>query len=72
MNKRYVLYARIKDSKYEGFYRYAFKLFENYHDLQKHLHNYWFVEKNNYVIFEETDLGRDYSCCDGKRGKNFI
>ena len=69
MNKRYILYSRIKDSKYEDYYRYAFKMFDNYNELQKHLNNFWFVEKNNYWIFEETDLERDYSYSDIKRGR---
>lgn len=36
-------------------------LFDNYFELQKHLLNFWYVEKNNYRIFEETDLTKDYS-----------
>ena len=67
MNKRYILLIRTKDSKYDDYYRYNYKLFENYFELQKHLHNFWFIEKNNYVIFEETELERDYSCCDIKK-----
>lgn len=66
MNKRYILYTRIKDSKYVGYYRYAFKLFNNYLELQRHLKNFWFIEKNNYVIFEETSIKRDFSCSDKK------
>lgn len=60
MSKRYVLYTRTK-SKYEDFYRYHFKIFENYFDLQRHLLKYWWIEKNNYTIFEETNLTKDYS-----------
>lgn len=60
MNKRYILYSRIKDKKYDGFYRYAFKLFDSYYDLQKHLRIFSFMEKNNYVVFEETDIKRDF------------
>lgn len=68
MSKRYILYTRERDNKYENYYRYNFKLFENYFDLQKHLQKYWFIEKNNYVIFEETNIEKDYSCCEIKRG----
>lgn len=68
MSKRYILYTREKDNKYENYYRFNFKLFENYFDLQKHLQKFWFIEKNNYVIFEETNIEKDYSCCDIKRG----
>ena len=67
MNKRYILLIRTKDSKYDDYYRYNYKLFENYFELQKHLQNFWFIEKNNYVIFKETELERDYSCCDIKK-----
>lgn len=58
--KRYILLTRTR-SKYEDFYRYHFKLFDNYFELQKHLLNFWYIEKNNYRIFEETDLTKDYS-----------
>lgn len=58
--KRYILLSRTK-SKYEDFYRYHFKLFENYFELQKHLLNFWWIEKNDYRIFEETELTKDYS-----------
>lgn len=67
-DKRYILLIRTKDMKYEGYYRYDYRLFENYFDLQKHLQKFWFIEKSNYVIFEETNIERDYSCCDVKRG----
>lgn len=67
MSKRYVLYTRTK-SKYEDFYRYHFKIFENYFDLQRHLLKYWWIEKNNYTIFEETNLTKDYSLDGVKRG----
>lgn len=67
MSKRYILYTRERDNKYEDYYRYNFKLFENYFDLQKHLQKFWFIEKNNYVIFEETDIEKDYSCCNIKK-----
>lgn len=69
MNKKYILYTRIKDNKYENFYRQAYKIFDNYYELQKHLNKFWFIEKNNYIIFEETDITRDYSCSDTKRGR---
>lgn len=58
--KRYVLLSRTK-SKYEDFYRFHFKLFENYFELQKHLLKFWWIEKNDYRIFEETELTIDYS-----------
>ena len=66
MKKRYILLTRTK-SNYEDFYRIHFKLFEDYFQLQRHLMNYWFVEKNNYIIFEETNLTKDYSLNDVKR-----
>lgn len=65
MKKRYILLTRTK-SKYEDFYRYHTKLFENYFELQKHLQNFWYIEKNNYRIFEETELTKDYSINDIK------
>lgn len=59
MKKRYILLTRTR-SKYEDFYKYHFKVFDNYFELQKHLLNFWYVEKNSYRIFEETDLTKDY------------
>ena len=56
----------ITNSKYEDFKRYHFKLFESYFELQKHLANFWYMEKNTYKIFEETDLTKDYSLADVK------
>jgi hypothetical protein len=67
MKKRYVLYTRTK-SKYEDFYRYHFKIFNDYFELQKHLMHYWYINKNDYTIFEETNLVKDYSLNDIKRG----
>lgn len=64
--KKYILLTRTK-SKYEDFYRYHFKLFENYFELQKHLQCFWYIEKSNYKIFEETTLSKDYSLNDIKR-----
>ena len=60
-NKKYVLMTIEKDFKYEGFERYHFKLFESYFELQKHLQNFWYIEKNKYKVFEETDFKKDYS-----------
>ena len=65
MKKRYILMT-IENSKYEDFKKYHFKLFENYFDLQKHLHNFWYMEKNTYKIFEETEITKDYSLSDVK------
>ena len=64
--KRYILLTKSK-SKYEDFFRYHFKLFENYFDLQKHLIKFWYVEKNTYVVFEETEITKDYSLSDVKK-----
>ena len=58
-NKRYILLIRTKDMKYEGYYRYNYRLFENYRELQKHLFRFDWIEKNNFVIFEETNLTRE-------------
>ena len=66
MKKRYVLLSRTK-SKYEDFYRWHFKLFDSYFDLQRHLLNFWYIEKNEYIIFEETDIKRDYSLNNTKK-----
>ena len=41
--------------KYEGFTRYTLRLFNNYKELTDFLKKYNFVEKNQYVIFKETD-----------------
>ena len=60
MKKRYILLSRTK-SKYEDYYRYHYKLFENYFDLQRHLLSYWYIDKNDYIIFEETNIKKDYS-----------
>ena len=66
--KKYILLIKQKDKKYEDFYKMYYKLFDSYYELQKHLQNFWFIEKNNYIIFEETDLTKDYSCNDVKKG----
>ena len=66
--KKYILMIKERDNKYTDFYRFYYKFFNNYFELQKHLQNFWFIEKNNYVIFEETDLTKDYSINDVKRG----
>lgn len=60
MEKRYILLIK-NFSKYDGFVKYSFKLFDTYFDLQKHLCKFWFVNKTEYSIFEETNLTRDYS-----------
>lgn len=65
--KRYILYTRTR-SKYEDFYRYHFKIFNDYFELQKNLMHYWYINKNDYTIFEETNLAKDYSLNDIKRG----
>lgn len=67
MKKRYILMTKTK-SKYEDFWRTHFAVFDNYFELQKHLSHYWYIEKNLYTIFEETNLKRDYSVNDTKRG----
>lgn len=59
MKKRYVLLTRTK-SKYEDMYRYHYKLFNDYLELQKHLQDYWFINKNEYIVFEETEFKKDY------------
>lgn len=64
--KKYILLTRTK-SKYEDFFRYHFKLFENYFELQKHLQRFWYMDKKTYKIFEETTLSKDYSLNDIKR-----
>ena len=66
-NKKYVLMTIEKDYKYEGFVRHHFKLFESYFDLQKHLQNFWYIEKNKYMVFEETDFKKDYSLAPVKK-----
>ena len=57
--KRYILLIE-EQSKYEDCKRYHYRLFNNYLELQKHLSQFWWIEKN-YRIFEETKLTRDYS-----------
>lgn len=64
--KRYILMTIEKDFKYEGFGRYYYKLFDNYLELQKHLYKFGFIEKNKYIVFEETNLKKDSSLSDVK------
>ena len=64
--KRYILLSRVK-SKYDECFRYYYKLFDNYFDLQRHLSKFWYIEKNNYTIFVETDIKKDYSLNDTKK-----
>ena len=66
MKKKYVLFTKTK-SKYGDYCRYHFKLFDNYFELQKHLMHFWYIDKNSYIIFEETDLKKDYSLNDVKK-----
>lgn len=66
MKKRYILLTRTK-SKYEDFYREHYKMFDNYFELQKHLQYFWYINTNEYVIFEETELKKDYSLNDVKK-----
>ena len=65
--KSYILMIKENDKKYEGYFKYHYKFFENYFELQKHLMNFWFIEKNMYKIYEETDLTKDYSTNGVKR-----
>lgn len=60
MNKKYILLTKT-ESKYEGFCRYHFKLFENYFELQKHLVKFWYMNNNDYVVFEESNIKEDKS-----------
>lgn len=60
MNKGYILMT-IERSKYNEFLRYHYTYFENYYELQKHLNSFWNVNKNDYVVFEETNIYKDYS-----------
>lgn len=54
--KKYILLIKEK-SDYEGFYRFNYKLFTSYIDLQKHLLK--FKKFNNFEVYEETDIKRD-------------
>jgi hypothetical protein len=65
--KKYVLMTIEKDLKHDGFERHHFKLFESHFELQKHLKNFWYIEKNKYKVFEEIDVKRDYSLGDIKK-----
>lgn len=56
MEKKYILMVR-ENSKYEDFYKYHFKLFENYRELQKHLLKFW--NEPYYTVFEETNIRKD-------------
>ena len=66
MTKRYVLLSRSR-TKDENLYKYHYSLFENYFELQKHLSKFWWIEKNNYVVFIETDIKKDFSLCGVKK-----
>ena len=66
-NKKYVLMTIEGNLKYEGFVRNHFKLFDSYLELQKHLQNFWFINKDAYIIFEETKIKKDYSINDVKK-----
>ena len=58
MKKKYILMT-ITKSKYDGFERQHFKVFNNYIDLQHHLAKFW--KCNNFIVFEETNINRDSS-----------
>ena len=56
MKERYVLMCYYNFNKYEGFTKYTLRLFDNFNELQDFLKKYSFVEKNQYIIFKETDI----------------
>ena len=64
--KRYILVTKTQ-SRYDTFYRYHYKLFDNYLDLQKHLLKFWYIGNNDYTVFEETDIKKDYSLNEKKK-----
>lgn len=60
MNKGYVLMT-IERSKYDDYFKCHYTYFENYYELQKHLNEFWNINKNDYIVFEETNIQKDYS-----------
>ena len=56
--KKYILMTRTI-SKYEGFYRYHYKYFDSYLELQRHLLRFPHVESNDFIVFEETNIKLD-------------
>ena len=66
MNKRYVLLTKTK-SKYDDFYQYHYKMFENYFDLQKHLMKFWYIPERDYIVFVESKIKKDFSTTDLKK-----
>ena len=61
MKKTYILLIREKDRRYEDMFRYYYKYFDDYFSLQKHLKKFWYIEESSYIVYEETDIKRDYS-----------
>jgi hypothetical protein len=53
--KKYVIMVKIYDKKYQGCFRCYYKDFENYRELRDYVIKYNF-KKNEYIVFEETDI----------------
>ena len=66
-NKKYVLMTIEGNLKYEYFVRNHFKLFDSYLELQKHLQKFWFINKDEYIIFKKTKIKKDNSINDVKK-----
>ena len=58
MEKRYILLT-VNNSKYEGFVKHSFKLFNSYWELQNHLLK--FSNEPVFYVFEETSIRKDKS-----------
>lgn len=57
-SKKYILMTRTV-SKYEDYYRTHFKVFDSYLELQRHLLKFPYIENNQFIIFEETNIKLD-------------
>ena len=55
-NKKYVLMTIEEDYMNEGFVKHHFKLFDNHFELQKHLKNFWYIEKINIKFLKRLIL----------------
>lgn len=58
MKKMYILMT-ISTSKYDGYYKEHFKVFDDYLDLQRHLLKFPYIDNNQFIVFEETKIKLD-------------
>lgn len=52
---RYIILLKIYDRKYDGYYRYEYRLVEGYRELRDIIVRFD-LNHHDYIIFKETDI----------------